>query len=145
MARLSRAVMVLGVCCIVLGAITGGVGFYFASQSDCESGSQLSVAQISEDQTAGSNTELREYGDLSDPEQRIFRDLLGSTRQNFDTYDNSSAANELVNTVVIYRGERYVTRAVIVDCYNRGEDIQGLGELIAIVGLILFVPAYRYR
>ncbi|MFB6140267.1 MAG: hypothetical protein ABEJ26_07510 [Halosimplex sp.] len=113
----SRIMMGIGLTLLVAGVASGGFGVYLQSTDNCESGYEIDVHKLTENQTTTSTAEHVTYSKLSATEQQVFREILRSNETRI--YQNETALRGLSRRVVTYRGEQYETSAVFAsDCGN---------------------------
>lgn len=131
-----------GVLALLLGTALAGVGFYVSLQTSC--GSSYVVAVQPADEVADTPEATVKYATLTDHQQRAFD--AGRTGSD-SSFGPRESLDRLDGAVVVYEGDRYVTRVRADDCANPGKWLVYGGGTLALVGFfaaLLGVVRYVY-
>jgi hypothetical protein len=144
MPSIPRLVMVVGLVLLVGGIASGGWGVYQQATHTCESGYGVMITRLNKSETVDPAAKHVEYNNLSDTEQRIFRDIL--TAETTPIYQNSTQLEGLAQKVVSYHGEQYETSPVFVsDCTDGWGVFKIWGGLTALLGGVIVIATSGWR
>ncbi|GGL24428.1 hypothetical protein GCM10009037_04910 [Halarchaeum grantii] len=137
----TRTLATVGVALLIVGGVLGATGYVETQTPSCESGSGLSIDRLDAGADAPSGYEATAFENLTPTGQRVFLEAYTDDSGLSRLYE-SAAPDAASGRVVAYRGERYVTNAIVSDCVTPLGDVAAFGgAALSLVGLLLALAA----
>ena len=136
MTSITRIIGAIGVVLLLIGGTGIAWGSYNQALYDCESGSSMSISNLTADETTAPQTEPVGFDNLSSVEQRIFLEAYTSPTNTAETYQNWPTSRFENARVVTYRGQQYRVQGLTSVCgIPPGTYIKYAGIASSIIGV----------
>lgn len=144
--RPATVVVRLGALLLVVGLVAVAWGGYAQATNPCESGYYLSVDRLDSNESPPPSDDRVDFADLPPAERQVFLDAVDAAGGTSREDARRSVIDDLSHHVVAYRGDEYVTNAMVADCGPQPLETFGpVGVLVSVLGSVGIVVGLAWR